>query len=414
MSSYFHDFVEQSTKLTQYVRNQLEKVGLWTNLPGGLIRIASSPSGYVWGYNSDFNVYSCREPCTGGWIMYDRIPDMTRILDAAADGNNVYFLVESSSKNRIAARSADGSGAWRFIETSPDQTATDLAVTDAFLFSGGYACAKPCNTDTWVKVESLGTPQKHHVLGSSSHVYVTDSSNQKTMRSNASAQGSWEALRGLDKVMPVSVEADNTAVYGTDFESDQPLRCTPPYDRKSSCKPLDTGGRKPTSLSVNPTNNVLYMTTVEPGPAGNIFQRLDSDNTHEVLSYSDKAVRELDRDVNSLGSEIRVQNAEISAGDTLKEASNVIHEATDLHGPIQSTKDQSQILRSQIRNTSQDVSGYSGSLMPLQILAATLVVLFILLAVLGFVLPTNVTAVLAIVLLATGFGAAIYFVVKKQ
>jgi hypothetical protein len=156
------------------------------------------------------------------------------------------------------------------------------------------------------------------------------------------------------------------------------------------------------------------MTTVEPGPAGNIFQRLDTDNAPAVLDYSDNAVRGLDRDVNSLGSEIRVQNAEINAGNTLKEASEVIHEATNLHGPIQSTKDETQILRSQILSSSQDVSGYVGSLLPLQILVATLLLLFVLFAVVGFVLPTNVTAILAILLLSAGFGAAIYFVVKKQ
>jgi len=406
MSGYFNDFMEQSTKLTQYVRNQLEKVGLWTNVPGGLIRIASSPAGYVWGYNTDFNVYSCKEPCTGGWVMHERIPgDFQRISDVKADSMHVYFLVDK----RVVVRAVDGGGEWRSIPI-PDDATGGLAVTDSFLFLNGYGCAKPCNTDTWVK-----TATGNIVASSSNHLYTFDPSSSSVKRSDASAQGTLEVLSGMKNIVPTSAEADNTAVYGVDADNaSRAVRCTPPYDANGSCKPLDTGGRKPTSLSVNPTNNTLYMTTVEPGPSGNIFQRLDSDNTHEVLAYSDKAVRELDRDVNSMGGEIRIQNAEISAGNTLKEASNVIHEATNLYGPIQSTKDQSQILRSQIRNSTQDVSGYSGSLMPLQILIATLLGLLILFATVGFVLPTSVTATMGVIILAAGFGAAIYFVVKKQ
>jgi hypothetical protein len=407
MAGYVGQFMDQSTKLTQYVRNQLEKVGLWTNVPGGLIKIASSPGGYVWGYNSDFNIYSCKEPCTGDWAVYDRIPDLNRIDDVVADGLNVYFLADK----RIAVRAVDGSGGWRILQPPPGDF-SKLAVTDSFIFVDGYGCAKPCNTNTWVKA-STGTI----AAGSSGHVYSTYSSPTGASivrRSDVSAQGVTEDLPGLKNVVPASTEADNTAIYGSNMVTKQPVRCTPPYESESSCKPLDTGGRKPTSLSVNPTTSTLYMTTVEPGPAGNIFQRLDTDNAPAVLDYSDNAVRGLDRDVNSLGSEIRVQNAEINAGNTLKEASEVIHEATNLHGPIQSTKDETQILRSQILSSSQDVSGYVGSLLPLQILVATLLLLFVLFAVVGFVLPTNVTAILAILLLSAGFGAAIYFVVKKQ
>jgi hypothetical protein len=132
------------------------------------------------------------------------------------------------------------------------------------------------------------------------------------------------------------------------------------------------------------------------------------------LSYSDKVVKELDRDVNSLGGEIRMQNAEILAGDTLKEASSVIQEATNLRGPIETTQQDSQKLRRQILGSSQDSSAYTNSLLPLQILAGTLLGLFVVFAVVGFVLPTTITTGLAVLILAGGFGAAIYFVVKKQ
>jgi hypothetical protein len=177
---------------------------------------------------------------------------------------------------------------------------------------------------------------------------------------------------------------------------------------------MDTGGRKPTSMSVNPTNNTLYMTTVEPGPSGNIFQRLDTDNGPEVVAHADSVGRQLDRDVNSLGGEIRTQDAEIRAGEALREASRVIGEATNLEGPLEDTMQETQKLRSEIRNMTQTASGYAIGLLPLQILVATLAVLLAVFLLAGLVLPASVTIALGVLILAGGFGAAIYFVVNKQ
>ena len=125
-------------------------------------------------------------------------------------------------------------------------------------------------------------------------------------------------------------------------------------------------------------------------------------------------MKELDRDVNSLGGEIRIQNAEIRTGDTLKEASDVIHEATSLHGPIESTQQESQMLRSQILGSSQSSAGYSASLLPLQIITGTLAGMLVILLLLAPVFPRTVTSALSVIVLAGGFGTAIYFVVKKQ
>jgi hypothetical protein len=192
------------------------------------------------------------------------------------------------------------------------------------------------------------------------------------------------------------------------------VRCVPPYKDEESCKPMDTGGREPTSMSVNPSNSTLYMTTVEPGPSGNIFQRLDTDNGQDVVAHADMVGRQLDRDVNSLGGEIRTQDAEIMAGDALREASRVIGEATNLEGPLEDTMPETQKLRSEIRNMTQTASGYEIGLLPLQILVGTLAVLLAVFLLAGLVLPSSVTIALGVLILASGFGAAIYFVVNKQ
>lgn len=430
MSGFVHDFMESSSKLTEYVRRQLEKAGLWTNVPGGLVKIASSPAGYVWGYNSDNTVYSCKEPCTGGWAPYGVIPgDVVRLADIQCDNQYVYVLVRGAgfveeggySKNRIAIRPVDGSGDWRFVRTPIRGSGWQetLLVTDSFLFTGFSGCAKPCATETWIDapVGDAGI-----IDSSATHTYgmeyaVRGQLGFSVKRSDASMQSGWEVLDGLKDVWPLSVESDNTAIYGirmTAAGEGKPMRCVPPYKDEGSCKPMDTGGRKPTSMSVNPASSTLYMTTVEPGPAGNIFQRLDTDNGAEVVAHADSVGRQLDRDVNSLGGEIRTQDAEIRAGEALREASRVIGEATNLEGPLEDTMQETQKLRSEIRNMTQTASGYAIGLLPLQILVATLAVLLAVFLLAGLFLPASVTIALGVLILAGGFGAAIYFVVNKQ
>jgi hypothetical protein len=381
----------------------------------------------VWGYNSDFNIYSCKEPCTGNWTMYERIPgDVFQLSDIKCDNENVYVMIRAAenstegkeySNHRIGIRPVDGSGTWRFVRTplSGSGRQNQLAVTDSFIFTGNSGCAKPCATETWVDAPIPAMGDLAAASANYTYGVAAPAGKLTVQRSNASMQTGWEDLPGLENVTPVAVESDNTAIYGTiGMGNERPVKCTPPYDSKDSCKPLDTGGRKPTSMSVNPTTNALYMTTVEPGPGGNIFQRLDTDNGPEVLAYSDKAVKELDRDVNSLGGEIRIQNAEIRTGDTLKEASEVIHEATSLQGPLETTQQETQMLRSQILGSSQTSAGYSASLLPLQIITGTLAGMLVILLLLAPVFPKSVTSALSVIVLAGGFGTAIYFVVKKQ
>ena len=423
MGEYVRQFMDQSTKLTRYVRNQLEKVGLWSNIPGSLEKIQVSDAGYIWGYNGLMSIYSCKDPCTGDWKEHTKINGT--INDMAVDSTRVYFLTTSPSGVRsVAVRAVNGSGNWSFIriptENQPGLSSDGMGgslsdtieVTDSFIFVGSQSCAKPCATNNWVVNEKT----KNATIASAGHVYVLDTADdgrEVLRRSDASAQGRWDDLAGLKDVTPLTAQADNTAIYGMDKKG-APVRCVPPYDKASSCKKLDTGGRKPKSMSVNPTNNGLYMTTIEPGPAGNIFHRLDTDNTGEVLSYSDDIVKDLDRDVNSLGSEIRIQNAEIAAASNIKQASEVIHEATNLHGPIEKSAHETQKLRSQILGSSEETRLYTTSLMPLQVLVVTLVVLLIAFATMGFVMPSSVTTGVGVLILAIGFGTAIYFVVNNQ
>jgi hypothetical protein len=132
------------------------------------------------------------------------------------------------------------------------------------------------------------------------------------------------------------------------------------------------------------------------------------------VAHADSVGRRLDRDVNSLGGEIRIHDAQIMARDAMQEASQVIGEATNLEGPLEDTMQETQKLRSEIRNMTQTASGYAIGLIPLQILVATLAVLLAVFLLAGLFLPASVTIGLGVLILAGGFAVAIYFVVNKQ
>jgi len=89
-SQTFQQFTTSSTGVLQYLKNQLASFGLWSNIPGTLVKISTSPKGYVWGYNSAGEVWTCKEPCTDG--KWQRVGFAPKPLDIATDDMYVYFL----------------------------------------------------------------------------------------------------------------------------------------------------------------------------------------------------------------------------------------------------------------------------------------------------------------------------------
>jgi hypothetical protein len=156
------------------------------------------------------------------------------------------------------------------------------------------------------------------------------------------------------------------------------------------------------------------MVTQESASKGNIFQRLDNEDPKVVINEVGIRGQDLQRDVNALGGDIRITQAEVSAGITRKEASDIIKEATNLSGNISGTLDESEKLRSQIRQGKKEEAGYKNKLLPLQILTFTLAVVLLMYLTAGFLLPISVTSILAVLGLAAGLGGAIYFAVTNK
>jgi len=104
MAEYAQDFQNQAQSLLSYVQGQLANVVSWTALPGALNKIVASPTGFVWGFNSNGDVYTCKEPCDGQNWRYVEGPSgiLGLPLDIAVDDQNVYILYNTPPQRKSA------------------------------------------------------------------------------------------------------------------------------------------------------------------------------------------------------------------------------------------------------------------------------------------------------------------------
>jgi hypothetical protein len=102
MAEYAQEFQTQSQGLMSYIQGQLSSVVSWTALPGQLNKIVVSPTGFVWGFNVNGDVYTCKEPCDGAnWKYVGPPPSMVGLpLDIVVDDQNVYILYNSQSATK--------------------------------------------------------------------------------------------------------------------------------------------------------------------------------------------------------------------------------------------------------------------------------------------------------------------------
>lgn len=89
-SQIMNQYTTSSTGLMEYLRNQLASFGLWTNIPGTLSKLSTSSKGFVWGYNSTGQVWTCKEPCVDG--KWTRVQFNATPIDIATDSIYVYIL----------------------------------------------------------------------------------------------------------------------------------------------------------------------------------------------------------------------------------------------------------------------------------------------------------------------------------
>lgn len=100
-SQTFQQYTTSSTGVMQYLKNQLASFGLWSNVPGTLAKLSTSSKGYVWGYNSAGELWTCKEPCTDG--KWQRVGFGSKPLDIATDDMYVYILHTTSQEVTLPA-----------------------------------------------------------------------------------------------------------------------------------------------------------------------------------------------------------------------------------------------------------------------------------------------------------------------
>ena len=473
MSEYVQNFKKQTDGVLGYLQNQLTQFGLWQSVPGVLTKTAAA-GGYVWGMNASGTIYMCREPCAGNWVKIDTPTTVSRgcdipvseriaapmeiswdatlsvednrnrqrkvckdcwdettkgsplcykqipadlnvkVLDIAADNKNVYIVFDANQIRKLARRPLDGSGEWSVqdgVKGAYDSGNT-IHATDSYLFMGGKRCAKPCTTGNWVDFKGPTASNSGVVATGSDSIYTIDTSNGKVLKTNEAGQGGWTEVPALSGKTPVSASIDSVAIYAA-TKSGKYERCEYPYDSTDDCKKIDTQGYIPSSLSVNPSNNRVWMTTTESNSKGNIFQRLDRENPDTVLDEVTQFDKQRERDVNSLGDTLKFQGAEISAALTRREAAEVIKDATKINENIQDIANESEMLRTKIRTHKEQSSGYTQKMNILKILAFTLAVVLLIYLTAGLVLPASITSAIALFALSAGLGTAIYFSVHK-
>lgn len=236
----------------------------WANIPGSLTKVSSSASGFAWGYSGG-SLYRCELPCTGNWKQVEI--DCSEILDIDTDDINVYVL---GLKTGGATYLFTSSSYPQFVEIQVPFAANKIFSTHTYIWAqdnGGnkQKCPKPCMMNNWIKSDDTSV-----LITSSSDANLYGSLNGNAYKTDENMQSKWSPIVGLEGIPIDSImgKGDSSAIYGIDAYSK-----VFKFDGTKT-EPVDTQGYKAYSLSIEPISKQLWMTTVEPGNTGNIFNRL--------------------------------------------------------------------------------------------------------------------------------------------
>lgn len=121
----------------------------------------------------------------------------------------------------------------------------------------------------------------------------------------------------------------------------------------------------------------------------------------------------LDTDVNAIRDQVKIRQLQALNAQNIEDATDALAEATDMSDELKKSQNEADVLRRQIAMSASQATSYQSRFLPLQILAGTLAIVLFVYFLAGFILPMAVASTLAMVMLAGGLGAAIYFAVKQ-
>lgn len=119
----------------------------------------------------------------------------------------------------------------------------------------------------------------------------------------------------------------------------------------------------------------------------------------------------MDADINSLRDSVTIQKLKDENSQTIVDATRLFEEAMDMSGVIQNSESDMERIKREVMFAFDQKSVYKGFLLPLEILAATL----ILAVIVGSMMPAGPgSSGVVLAILAAGFGATLYFALNKQ
>lgn len=403
-------FSRSTTGIVEYLKNQLASFGLWSNIRGSLAKVSTSSKGYVWGYNTNGEIFTCKEPCSSGeWI---KVPASFKPEDIATDGISVYVL---HSSNKIASKPVDNSGSWGIIDTPFN--ANKLTNTNGFLWiSNGQKiayCGKPCSTGNWNVKED-----NHDILGAGgASVFGVPPGVKGVFKTDETAQSGWKPVGGFEGIATstLAAEADNSVLYGAD--ASKVYRCEGTCANKDKLEVVNAQGFVPIqnkgSLTINPSTKNVWMASQTPSTGGNLFARLDAPGSGPILDYVTENQKERDRIFNSLGDNIQVQTSKIAAEMAKADAAKTVVQAIDLSDDKAKVQQEIELVQRQVEQASSSSAGYEDKKKPLLILLISLSAVVLMYLTVGWFLPYSLSMGLAVIGLGVGFGLAIYFSTNK-
>lgn len=436
-SNALQNYSEKSTGIIEYIKNQLKTFSSWVQIPGGVHKISASSSGYLWtigqwgsGY---WGIYACKEPCTEGNWKYPINSNLNKSwdpdsklypLDIATDDTYAYMLwINRAGTGRevwkVPAAEIDSQPiSWAKMPV-PDalKDANKIAVTNGTIWVSDSSkkaayCSKPCATPNWVVKDD------NHKLqgGGGTTLYATAPGAVGLMKTDEIMQSGWKPVKGMDgiAISAVAPEANSDVLYAAD--SSKIYRCGDSCDTKDDLRVIDSNGRVPTQdkggLSINPANRAVWMASTT-GEGGNIYYRLDSNVSSVVLDHVTQVEKERDRIFNSLGGDVRIQTAEVSANMAKADASDALRQALDISGDKKKAQQEIQLLERKIEEANKQVSGFEEKRKPLIILLISLAVVAIMYITVGWFMPYWLSMSIAVLVLGTGLGLSIYFSTNK-
>jgi hypothetical protein len=212
----------------------------------------------------------------------------------------------------------------------------------------------------------------------------------------------------------ITIGQDLTKVFTTSrslaFVMSEQTTTTPPTPPPSTAPPPPAPITPPTIASYSDWTPLSAMLTdFTTQTAGIVTSLGDTTNRPNPSPY----MTALDTDVNAIRDQVKIRQLQALNSQNIQDATTALAEATDMSDELKNSQNQADVLRRQIAMSANQATSYQSRFLPLQILAGTLAIVLFVYFLAGFVLPMAVASTLAMVMLAGGLGAAIYFAVKQ-